>query len=463
MKKSRFLKLSGFGLLTLTLLGVAVFLFLSKSSSSKQIVLVDEAKEHSIMLHNANGDHACDCFQPWISNVTISNIKSTSVDVTWDCSDYLGAAGPATYQVTYGTTTSKSSIYPAAQPTVAYTHYTVSVPNLTANTLYHIGVRCCCLSNCSRGGGPNVPKTYQQSPHVDDWTVTTSPASTTYTISGTISNGAATITGVIVTLSGGASKKDTTAADGIFSFAGLTAGTYTITPAKAGMTFNPVNKTVNVTNANQTAQNFAGTATAVVNQVAERALMSGVTVAKVTAKDVTITWKTNLPATSMVEYGLTTEYGMKSGVNAETGYNHYIQLFELRKGSTYHARAVSYAGANTSTASYSSDFTFKVPAFEDRIADRNRIINEPNPATTWTMFSYYLYQPTKSVTIDIMTLSGKLMATLKSPSSSLAEGWNKVRWDNINLENGLYVYRMKFVTPANQEEEMRFSSLRITK
>jgi hypothetical protein len=260
----------------------------------------------------------------------------------------------------------------------------------------------------------------------------------------------------------------TTGADGAYKFDSLGLGTYTVTPTKAGVTFNPPSKTYTGLNANQTVQNFTP-AVAVLNEnaISQRAAISEVTAAKVTAKDVTITWKTNIPAASMVEYGLTTEYGMKSNVNTEMVYNHDIQLFQLSLGKTYHARAVSYTADNV--ASYSEDVTFKVPTFEERVADKKFVFNEPNPATTWTMFSYYLYQPAKRVTIDVLTLSGKLMATLESPSSSLAEGWNKVRWDNMRdrqgkpLINGLYVYRIKFQTPTNMEEEYKFSSLRIAR
>jgi hypothetical protein len=472
MKKSRIFRWSGYGLLAVMLLGVSVFLFLNKTSSSR-IVLADEAKEHSIMLHNAMGDHACNCFQPWISNVTISNITCNSIDVSWKTGVESGFSGDgaSAYQVTYGTTTSKTSIYPTTLPTVAYSQYTVTVPNLNPGTLYHLGVKGCCLANCQRGGGPTYCKTFEQSSGATDWTATTLAACSGHTISGIVgttpsgklaasAKTATPISGVLVTLSGGKSATVTTAADGKYSFTGLALGTYTVTPTKAGTTFTPPSRTFAALNADSTGKNFA-IATGVQNPVAERAVMSEVEAAKITAQDVTVTWKTNIPATSMVEYGLTTAYGMKSGVNAEVVYNHYIQLFELQKGATYHARAVSYAEGNSDAVSYSADFTFKVPSFEDRIADKGRIFNEPNPAARWTMFSYYLFQPAKSVTIDIFSLSGKLMTTLQSPSSSLAEGWNKVRWDNINLPNGLYAFRMKFQTPANMEEQYKFSSLRI--
>lgn len=461
MKTATGFKLGGLTLLALLLAGGG-YLYLNKTNTSR-VVLADEAKENSTRLHDAMGEHACDCYQPWISNVTISNVTSTSFDMSWDCGTYTGGAGPATYQVTYGTTKAKSSIYPTTQPTVTYTKHTVTVPNLTPNTLYYAGVRGVCLSNCARTDRPGVyAKTFQQSPHVDEWQVTTKAQTTTFSISGKITAaGGAGIADVIVSLSGGSAKKDTTDATGAFSITGLAAGTYTVTPAKAGQTFDPPTKTYTLS-ANQT-QNFVAAATTSIRQVAHRAAITDVAATEITAKDVTIKWRTNIPATSLVEYGLDQNYGMNSGVSPEMKYNHTLQLFELQMGATYHARVVSYTSDDPESKSYSPDFTFTVPTKEVRIAEKKFIINEPNPAATWTMFSYLLYQPVKSVDIDVLTLSGKLVAHLESPPSALAEGWNKVRWDNINLRNGLYVYKMTFKTPGNVKETIQCSSLRIQK
>ena len=82
------------------------------------------------------------------------------------------------------------------------------------------------------------------------------------------------------------------------------------------------------------------------------------------------------------------------------------------------------------------------------------------------MFSYYCYQPVKQVTIDVLTLSGKLVARMESPSSSRGEGWNKVRWDVTDnhgkpLINGLYLYKMRFQTADNNVEEVKGSNLMI--
>jgi len=82
----------------------------------------------------------------------------------------------------------------------------------------------------------------------------------TYTISGTVSGAVAS--GVSVALSGASNGSTTTDASGNYSFAGLSNGTYTVTPSKAGFTFSPPNQTVTVSNANPPSVNFTSQAAA---------------------------------------------------------------------------------------------------------------------------------------------------------------------------------------------------------
>jgi outer membrane protein assembly factor BamB len=65
-------------------------------------------------------------------------------------------------------------------------------------------------------------------------------------ISGIITHNGAGLEGVTVGLSGDASMSTTTDANGTYVFDGLNQGTYTITPANAGYTFNPVSRDVTV-------------------------------------------------------------------------------------------------------------------------------------------------------------------------------------------------------------------------
>ncbi len=80
---------------------------------------------------------------------------------------------------------------------------------------------------------------------------------TSYTISGTITTAAsAGISGV--TVSNG-STSATTSSTGAYMLSGVANGTYTLTPSLSGYTFSPVNRSVTVSGANVTAQDFTGT------------------------------------------------------------------------------------------------------------------------------------------------------------------------------------------------------------
>ena len=98
----------------------------------------------------------------------------------------------------------------------------------------------------SASGGPPFNVTGQ------DFTGTAIPQ--TYSISGRIADGNnVSMSGVAV--SDGAGHTATTDANGNFSFSGLGAGNYTLTPSKGGYTFNPVSRAVSVP-PDATGQNF---------------------------------------------------------------------------------------------------------------------------------------------------------------------------------------------------------------
>ncbi|WP_242618229.1 DUF4082 domain-containing protein [Edaphobacter modestus] len=77
-------------------------------------------------------------------------------------------------------------------------------------------------------------------------------SSLAYSISGVITGGA----GAIVTLAGAANVTTTADSSGNFSFPGLTNGSYTVTPSRVGMVFNPASLAATVFGANVTNANF---------------------------------------------------------------------------------------------------------------------------------------------------------------------------------------------------------------
>jgi hypothetical protein len=367
--------------------------------------------------------------------------------------------------VKWGTSSAKPNYYPKQTPSVYYTEYTVVLTGLEPSTKYYVGPSSICdyySGDCENLDEPNIRKNCDINGK-STWTFTTLDPQT-YSISGTVLTAQSVgISDVTLELSGDTSATFTTASNGTYTFPELPPGDYTVTPTKDDYTFEPPFVTYSPLSGNQSNVNFIGTpATGIVVEQ----YLTGAGVTEVTAKDVTIRWKTSIPTTSQVEYGLTSAYGSKSPENTILEHNHVIQLFNLQLGATYHARAVSRE-ASTGKVIYSQDFTFETPVSEDRIANLSAVFNEPNPCFERTMFVYYLYQPVKRVTIDIFTLSGKTVATLEAPQSTLKKGYNKVLWDlrdnsQRRLPTGLYAYRVNFYT-ANNQVEVKKSNLMVRK
>lgn len=78
----------------------------------------------------------------------------------------------------------------------------------------------------------------------------------TYSVTGSAGVGAAS-----VSISGSYNSSTTASSNGAYTFSGLTAGNYTITPSLSGYSFNPSSQNITVTDANLTAVNFTATST----------------------------------------------------------------------------------------------------------------------------------------------------------------------------------------------------------
>jgi len=78
-----------------------------------------------------------------------------------------------------------------------------------------------------------------------------------------VTSGGSPIAGVTVSLTGNASATTTTDSTGFYRFTGLSNGSYTITPSKAGYTFSPANKAVSISGGDIISQNFSGSTAAI--------------------------------------------------------------------------------------------------------------------------------------------------------------------------------------------------------
>ena len=77
----------------------------------------------------------------------------------------------------------------------------------------------------------------------------------------------------------------------------------------------------------------------------------------ITAVTANITWNTNQPATSEVEYGTTTAYANVSPANSSLTTAHSVTLTGLSRNTQYHYRVVSVNSSGVET--HSGDLTFE--------------------------------------------------------------------------------------------------------
>ncbi len=110
-------------------------------------------------------------------------------------------------------------------------------------------------------------------------------------------------------------------------------------------------------------------------------MITNVASSGVTDTAATITWNTNPPADSQVEYGPTTSYGSLSPLNSSQATAHSVALTGLAPKTTYHYRVHSTNGDGSSV---SGDYTFAtggVPAISN-VHSSN--VTSTSAAITWT-------------------------------------------------------------------------------
>ena len=96
--------------------------------------------------------------------------------------------------------------------------------------------------------------------------------------------------------------------------------------------------------------------------------VSGVTSTSVNNRGATITWTTDDPSSSQVEYGATTAYGMTTTVDSTAKTSHSVEITGLSKETTYHYRVKS---ASATADDVSGDKTFTTTEMILRVGKRS--------------------------------------------------------------------------------------------
>ncbi|PWB38744.1 MAG: hypothetical protein C3F02_02440 [Parcubacteria group bacterium] len=84
--------------------------------------------------------------------------------------------------------------------------------------------------------------------------------------------------------------------------------------------------------------------------------ISGVSAGSISQQSAVISWTTNEPATSIIEYGLTASYGFSTTLDTNFVLNHSQTLSALQANTTYHYRVRSKDASNNEAVS--GDYTF---------------------------------------------------------------------------------------------------------
>jgi hypothetical protein len=272
---------------------------------------------------------------PVISAVAASGITGSSATITWTTNQASSS------QVEYGTTTAYGSL--STENTTLTTSHSVNLTGLTPGTTYDYAV----ISADATGAATSTNFSFS--------TPVTAPAISAVSASG-ITSTSATITWTTDQPSSSQVAFGTTTGYGSLSTpssAGVTLHSVTLTGLAPGTPYDYA--AISADSAGSTtSSNFSFSTPASIPTI------SGVTAVGITGTSATITWTTDQPSSSQVEYGMTTAYGSLSALSSAPVTSHTVTLTGLTLGATYNYAALSKnAGGGAAT---SSNFTFMVPA-----------------------------------------------------------------------------------------------------
>ena len=115
--------------------------------------------------------------------------------------------------------------------------------------------------------------------------------------------------------------------------------------------------------------------------------ISSRTATAITGHASTITWTTNEPATSQVDYGVTTSYGLTTPLDPELVTSHSVRLSGLSTSTTYNYRVRSRDEAGNERVSANSKFTTAAVDAPPTVQSVSRADGSPTkaPSVSWTV------------------------------------------------------------------------------
>jgi hypothetical protein len=109
----------------------------------------------------------------------------------------------------------------------------------------------------------------------------------------------------------------------------------------------------------------------------------------------------------------------------------------------------------------SSEYILEFTVAKDDELVLNHVLNYPNPFTTKTQFWFEHNRPGQDllVKVQIFTVGGKLIKTVKQTINNAGNRSSEVEWDGRDeygdkLARGVYIYKVTVITPDNKKKEV---------
>ena len=383
-----------------------------------------------------------DTTAPVITNVAAGSLTATSANITWTTNEQ------ATSRVEYGLTASYGTLTTLDSSLV--TAHSVNLSGLTASTTYHYRVLSSdAANNPATSGdftfttpssvvtqtitfddiaGQNLALNGQYPTGIIDWgntnvwlhsepvgTMTTTnltyngkgitSATFTFLVPETLVslqayNSANQATTVTLSCPGQTNKTQSVAKNALATITtGWAAGTAC--------------STVTIASTNGWDTNFDNLVIQSTGPDTTAPVISSVAAGSIGSTTATITWSTNEPATSRVEYGLTTSYGTLTTLDSTLVTSHTVNLSGLTASTTYHYRVLSADGSNNPATS--GDFTFTTASattqtiiFDDKAGQNIALTGQyPTGVINWgSNGNWYLSAPFGLLTTKNLTYNG---------------------------------------------------------
>jgi phosphodiesterase/alkaline phosphatase D-like protein len=282
-----------------------------------------------------------DTTPPVIGSVSASASSSAAV-VSWTTSESSDA------QVEYGTTAAYGSL--TVLNSAKVTSHTQSIGNLTPGTLYHYRVR-------SRDAAGNLAMSA-------DYTFTTAAGSdTTPPVITGIGTSAISASSTIISWTTNEASDSQVEFGTSSTYGSVTplnstpvlAHSQTLTGLAASTSYHYRVKSRDAAGNSATSSDFTFKTSS--GQDTTPPVISGVVVSGITYSGATLTWTTNEPADTQVEYGTGANYGQATALRPPLLATHSEALSGLNPKTTYHFRVKSKDAAGN--AALSGDLTFK--------------------------------------------------------------------------------------------------------